>query len=296
MGIPIARLRIVLRPRRFPLPDLILSCALVAVGCATIERGDLSTPAPVPAGSCVTIGFMGGLDSWNDASKGARRLALDLRRPAARRYAETLENRRLDVALALVRGSLDADRDGSLSSGERVRARWVIYGQSLGGGSATWLAWRLAEMGVPVELLLLLDSVGHWDGRIPGNVRVVAALYQDDGWLIRGESMPQLAAPDRTELVPVEYDYDQPPGSKISLAGLPWWKLTFRVAHSRMDRDPRVWDRARSLAGAACGDATPGVRTSGPWPPADGFPPGGSAATSSRSRSRSQRPARHRRR
>jgi hypothetical protein len=294
--IPIARLRIVLRPRRIPLPDLLLPCALLAAGCATIEMEDLSTPAPVPAGSCVTIGFMGGLDSWNDATKGARRLALDLRRPAHGRYVETLENRRLDLALALVRRSLDADRDGSLSPRERVRARWVIYGQSLGGGSATWLAWRLAEMEVPVELLLLLDSVGRWDGRIPGNVRVVAALYQDDGWLIRGESAPELAAPDRTELVRVEYDYDQPPGSRISLAGLPWWKLAFRVAHSRMDRDPRVWDRARSLARAACGDEPPGVRTSGPSPPADGFPPGGSAATSSRSRSRSRRPARRRRR
>jgi hypothetical protein len=216
--IPIARLRIVLRPRRIPLPDLLLPFALLAAGCATIEMEDLSTPAPVPTGSCVTIGFMGGLDSWNDATKGARRLALDLRRPADGRYAETLENRRLDVALALVRRSLDADRDGSLSPRERVRVRWVIYGQSLGGGSATWLAWRLAEMEVPVELLLLLDSVGRWDVRIPGNVRVAAALYQDDGWLIRGESMPQLAAPERTELVRVEYDYDQPPGSRISLA------------------------------------------------------------------------------
>jgi pimeloyl-ACP methyl ester carboxylesterase len=239
---------------------------------------------------------MGGLDSWNDATKGARRLTLDLRRPADGRYAETLENRRLDIALALVRRSLDADQDGSLSPRERVRVRWVIYGQSLGGGSATWLAWRLAELGIPVELLLLVDSVGRWDGRIPGNVRLAAALYQDDGWLIRGESTPELVDPERTELLLVEYDYDRPPGSSITLEGLPWWKLAFRVAHSRMDRDPRVWDIARALAHAACGDAPADVRISGPSPPGDGSPPGGSAATSSRSRSRSQRPARRRRR
>ena len=235
----------------------LLCAGLLAGGCATVELEDLSTPTPVPRGSCVAIGFLGGLDAWDDASKGARRLALDLRDPADRRYAETLENRRLDVALELVRRSLDADRDGSLSLQERARARWVIYGQSLGGGSATWLAWRLAGLGVPVELLLLIDSVGRWDERIPGNVRVAAALYQDDGWLIRGESSPELVDPERTELVLVEFDYDRPPGSAISLGGLPWWKLAFRVAHSRMDRDPRVWERARSLVRAACDDPRP---------------------------------------
>jgi pimeloyl-ACP methyl ester carboxylesterase len=285
---------VLVRLLRFPATDLLLPCALLASSCATVELENLSTPAPVPAGSCMTIGFMGGLDGWSDATKAARRLALDLREPAHRRYAETLENRRLDIALELVRRSLDVDRDGSLSPRERVRARWVIYGQSLGGGSATWLAWRLAELGVPVDLLLLVDSVGHWDGRIPGNVRVAAALYQDDGWLIRGESTPELVAPERTALVRVEYDYDRPPGSAISLEGLPWWKLAFRVAHSRMDRDPRVWEKARSLARAACADEKPGVRTSGPSPREDGSPRGGSAATSSRSRARTRRPARRR--
>jgi pimeloyl-ACP methyl ester carboxylesterase len=247
----------VVRTFRSSAARLLLPWALLGIGCATIELGDLSTPAPVPPGSCVTIGFLGGLDGWNDPSKAARRLALDLREPARRRYAEALENRRLDVALELVRRSLDADRDGSLSLQERARARWVIYGQSLGGGSATWLAWRLAGLGVPVELLLLIDSVGRWDERIPGNVRVVAALYQDDGWLIRGESSPELVDPERTGLVLVEFDYDRPPGSAISLGGLPWWKLAFRVAHSRMDRDPRVWERARSLVRAACDDPRP---------------------------------------
>ncbi|CAN5855403.1 hypothetical protein BH20GEM1_BH20GEM1_07310 [soil metagenome] len=243
-----------MRCTRFLLAARYLVAASIGTGSATVEIEDLSTPSPVPPGSCVAIGFLGGLDAWNDATKGARRLALGLRAPAAGRYAETLENRRLDVALSLVRRSLDADRDGSLSRDERARARWVIYGQSLGGGSATWLAWRLAELGVPVELLLLLDSVGRWDERIPGNVRLAAVLYQDDGWLIRGESSPELVDPARTELVRVEYDYDRPPGSAISLAGLPWWKLAFRVAHSRMDRDPRVWERARSLALSACGE------------------------------------------
>lgn len=215
----------------------------------------------------MTVGFLGGMDEWDDRSKAARRLALDLRDPAAGRYAETLENRRLDVATELVRRSLDADGDGALSPQERGRARWVIYGQSLGGGAATWLAWRLASLGVPVELLLLVDSVGRWDERIPRNVRLAVALFQDDGWLIRGESSVELVDPEGTRLVLEEFDYDRPPGSSISLRGIPWWKLAFRVAHSRMDRDPRVWERARSLARAACADELPNVRSAGPSPP-----------------------------
>jgi pimeloyl-ACP methyl ester carboxylesterase len=230
-----------------------LCAGLLAIACATIEIEDLSTPSPVPSGSCVTIGFLGGLDAWNDPSKRARRLALELRDAAEGRYAETLENRRLDVATALVWRSLDADRDGSLSPAERERSRWVIYGQSLGGGVATWLAWRMAALGIPVELLLLLDSVGRWDDRIPDNVRVVAALFQDEGWVIAGEKEMEIVDPARTTLILEEYDFDRPPGSEISLAGVPWSKLAFRVAHSRMDRDPRVWERARALALSACG-------------------------------------------
>jgi hypothetical protein len=200
----------------------------------------------------MAIGFLGGLDAWDDSSKGARRLALGLRDPAADRYAETLENRRLDLATELVREALDADGDGSLSRPERNSARWVIYGQSLGGGAATVLAWRLHALAVPVELLLLIDSVGRWDDRVPPNVRVVAVLFQDDGWLIRGASSTARADPARTWLVLGEFDYDRPPGSAISLEGLPWWKLALRVAHSRMDRDPRVWEAAGSLARSAC--------------------------------------------
>ena len=227
---------------------------LLAVGCATVELDDLSTPMPVPEGSCVTIGFLGGLDRWNDGSKAARRLALELTDPAGRRYAETLENRRLDVARAFVLGALDADRDGALTQAELRRARWVIYGQSLGGGAAVGLAWRLESLGVPVELLVLLDSVSWYDEPIPRNVRLAAVLYQDDGWVIRGESDPRLTDPARTRRIAEEFDYDRPPGSTISLAGLPWTKLVFRVAHSRMDRDPRVWDRAGQLARSACED------------------------------------------
>ncbi|HET6618198.1 MAG TPA: hypothetical protein VFH69_10345 [Gemmatimonadota bacterium] len=236
----------------FSTAPALLTVVLLAGGCATVELENLSTPMPVPPGSCVTIGFLGGMDRWNDPSKGARRLALELRDPTTGRYAETLENRRLDIAIELVRRSLDVDRDGRLSATERGRVRWVIYGQSLGGGSAVALAWQLESLGVPVELLLLLDSVSWYDEPIPGNVRLAAALYQDDGWVIRGEPDPRLADQGRTRRVLEEFDYDRPPGSAITVEDLPWWKLAFRVAHSRMDRDPRVWARAASLARAAC--------------------------------------------
>ncbi|HUF88568.1 MAG TPA: hypothetical protein VMR66_01155 [Gemmatimonadota bacterium] len=226
---------------------------MLAAGCATVGLEDLTAPTPVPAGSCVAIGFMGGLDAWNDRSKGARRLALDLRDPAESRYAETFENRRLDLATEFVRRSLDADRDGALGPAERERARWVIYGQSLGGNSATWLARRLADLGIEVELLLLLDSVGPWDEPVPDNVRHAVALFQDEGWFIRGEASPAAVDPAATTVTRREFDYDLPPGSTISIADLPWWKTAFRVAHSRMDRDPRVWEVARSLTAEACG-------------------------------------------
>lgn len=227
--------------------------SLAPFGCASVGLGDLVTPRPVPSGSCLAIGFMGGRDRWDDPTKGVRRLALSLRDPTGTLHAETFENRRTDVALAFVRDALDGDRDGVVDPAEAERRRLVVYGQSLGGFGATVFARELAEDGIPIDLLVLIDSVGWGDAIVPPNVRHVANFYQDEGWFVAGEHPMRPVDPQATTVLGEwELEYGEPPGSAIALGDLPWHETAFRVAHARMDRDPRLWRRVERLVRAAC--------------------------------------------
>lgn len=237
----------------YPRPRWGVSAAIVlAAACGGVRLIDLATPRPVPPGTCLVVGFLGGLDAWDDDSKGVRRLALALRSPG-RVYAETFENRRAGLAVEFVRRALDANGDGAVDPSEAGRARLVVYGQSLGGGAAVAFAQQLLAEGVPIELLVLVDSVGRGDGEVPPNVRRAANLFQDEGLFVAGEHPVTARDPRATRILGEwEFEYDRPPGSAIRIDDLPWHKVAFRVAHARMDRDPRVWATAEGLIQTAC--------------------------------------------
>ncbi len=205
---------------------------------------DLLSKPPFPEGSCVVVGFLGGRDGWDDESKGVRKLALDLRDANEGIFAETFENRSRDVAFEFVLGALG---DGSLGP------RLVVYGQSFGGAAVVKFARGLEKRSIPIALTVQIDSVGRDDDRVPANVRYALNLYQSDGWFIRGEE--PIRAEDEERTVVLEnrrFQYNEPPGSDIELTDVPWWKLIFRIAHARMDRDERVWDLAERAIRAAC--------------------------------------------
>ncbi|MFQ5791412.1 MAG: hypothetical protein ACE5JI_13150 [Acidobacteriota bacterium] len=207
----------------------------------------------MPSGSCLVLGFLGGRDAWNDSSKSVRQLALRLRAPAKGIHVETFENRRRPLAEAFLTQALDCNDDGAVDLREASRVSLVVYGQSFGGAAVAKFARRLATLGIPILLTVQIDSVGRGDADIPPNVRYAANLYQDNGWFIEGEHPIRAVDPERTQILGNwKFDYRRPPGSSISLAGVPWWKLAFRVAHARMDRDPRVWARVGILIRAAC--------------------------------------------
>ena len=242
--------------RRATAPILI---ALAGLGCGSASRSLPAVPHPIPAGSCLVVGFLGGNDRWDDASKGVRRLALELRRDP-RLQAETFENRRVREALGFVEAALDADGDGEVDLDEASRAPVVVYGQSLGGWATLVFARLLGTRGVPVRLTLQIDSVGWSDAVVPPNVRWAANLYQDEGAVIAGQHPIRPADPARTTIVGEwEFDYDRPPGNEIRIDGLPWHKTILRADHARMDRDPRVWRMAERLVEDACQGRIPGA-------------------------------------
>jgi len=226
---------------------------LLTAGCSGIEMRDLVTPRPVPAQSCVVVGFLGGRGRWDDETREVRRAALRLRSPERSIHVETFENRRRDVAERFVIEALDRDGSGEVEPNELRSSRLVVYGLSFGGAAVVKFARQLEPRGIPVALTVQIDSVGRGDGRIPSNVEQALNLYQDNGWLIRGEHPVRADAPERTRLLGnVRFDYNQPPGSEISLEGVPWWALVFRVAHARMTRDPAVWSLVEQTVRGAC--------------------------------------------
>ncbi len=229
-----------------------LFALLLGPACSSASLSDLVTPRPLPARSCLVIGFLGGNDRWDDAGKGVRRLALRLREEPDL-YAETFENRRIGLALRFLEDALDADRDGTVDPGEADRVRLVVYGQSLGGWATVAFARLLDGRDVPVHLTIQIDSVGADDGNVPPNVRYAANLYQDEGAVIAGQHPIRAMDPARTRILGEwEFDYERPPGSQIQVDDLPWHKTFLRADHARMDRDPRVWRAVERLVSAAC--------------------------------------------
>ena len=228
---------------------LLLFASATAASCI-LRSGQqyrhFSTPTPIAKDDTLILGFMGGRDSWNNTKVGVGRIAERLReRGLAGVHIETVENRKRNLALRLVRAALDANGDGQFQSSERQQARIVVYGQSFGGAAVVKFARQLDALNIPILLTIQVDSVGRDDGMIPPNVRAAANIYQDNGRLIRGEAPVRAADPTRTKILGnFRFDYADSP---IDVSDLPWYKTLARIAHAKMDRDPKVWNKVEAL-------------------------------------------------
>lgn len=224
---------------------------LFAISCSkAAHMEDLRVPETVPPAACVVVGFLGGHDARDDATKGVRQLALRLREPG-HIYTETFSNQSRKLAEAYLFAILDRNGDGTIGIDERRTL--VVYGQSYGGAAVVKFAWRLAHLQVPIHLTVQIDSVGTDDARIPPNVTFAANLYQKNGWIIAGENPIRPVDPSRTGILGNWlFDYDSPPGSEINIDDLSFWKKLMRVAHAKMDRDPRVWKLTEGVIREAC--------------------------------------------
>ncbi len=239
-------------PSAFIKPFLLSTLALslaVQPGCVFV-RGQryhhFTTKTPLSENRILILGFLGGRDRWNDSNRSVRKLALKLRAmnlPGVE--VETVENKKRALALKLIHNALDCNQDGQLDKQERASARLIIYGQSFGGAAVVKLARQLKQMNVPVLLTVQIDSVGRGDRLIPSNVARAANLFQSDGWIIQGEPQIQAEDPARTAILGnFKFDYRD---KQIDLSRVPWWKKSFRVAHTRMEHDPAVWAKVEEI-------------------------------------------------
>ena len=204
------------------------------------------TPTPLPPGDCLVVGFLGGLEAWDADDQGVRKVALALRaRNLSGLHVETVEEKKRKLALQLIRRGFDRDGDGVLDERERRSVRLIVYGMSFGGAAVVKLARRLAADDVPIQLTVQVDSVGVTDHVIPANVAMAANIYQTDGLFVRGERTIRAEDPSKTAILGnFRFAYRN---RNIDLSSVPWYKLAFRVAHSKVNADPQVWTLVEAL-------------------------------------------------
>ncbi|MCX7604504.1 MAG: hypothetical protein N2036_10570 [Bryobacteraceae bacterium] len=219
---------------------LLGGAAAAAAPHGRFQRADWTAPVPLPRGSMLVVGFLGGWERWDDERRGVRRLALRLREMNVRGlYVETASNHDRSLVRRIVLESLDADRDGRISAGEAGSVALVLYGQSFGGAAAVYLARDLGRQRIPVRLTVQVDSVGRRDHVIPANVARALNLYQRDPGPIRGEPAIRAADPSRTTVlgnIPFTYLFRQ-----VDMSDYPWIARRIGLSHWKMDNDPAVW-------------------------------------------------------
>ncbi len=240
--------RSIIRSKCFPALVCLLLLALPS-GCLFV-RGQryqhFTTPTPVAADEFLVVGFLGGRDSWDNTEVGVGRLALRLRDSGIDRlHVETVENKKRNLAVELVRNAFDRNSDGHIDGPEQSSIGLIVYGQSFGGAAVVKFARQMEDLDIPILLTVQVDSVGIGDGVIPSNVRSAANLFQRDGLIIRGEPEIRAEDPARTRIIGnFRFSYKN---RQVDLTGLSWFKKIGRVAHAKMDRDPEVWNQVERL-------------------------------------------------
>ncbi len=240
----------------------VLCGGLIATLCACtlLKRQayhDFSISTPLAPDHVLVLGIVGGVERWNDDSRGVPKLAARLRALRLPRVSvETVENHRLELAVRLVRNAFDHDGDGRLDAGERQSSRLILFGHSMGAAAVVALAGKLNQMGMPVMLSVQIDSFGRDDRWIPPNVRRAVNFFQRNGLLIKGEAA--IAAMDRsvTQIIGnFEFDYS---GSPVDMSSQKFIRRLFNTPHDQMAADPQVWSRVEDLILAQLDDANTG--------------------------------------
>ena len=220
---------------------------LVSPAAASGQRyEDFTTKRPVPRGSYLVIGVLGGIESWSSPRRPINVMAANLReRNLPNVFVETVEHLHSDLALRLIIDALDHNRDGKLDADERTSARIILYGHSMGAATVVKLARKLQELEVPVQLTVQVDSIGNGDRDIPANVVHAANFYQRNGVFLRG--VPEIRAldPKATTIIGnFKYDYHH---KKVDLSSVNPVERVAGGSHTKMEFDPAVWASVEQL-------------------------------------------------
>ncbi|GIU79108.1 MAG: hypothetical protein KatS3mg005_2346 [Bryobacteraceae bacterium] len=231
---------------------LILAAAALTVAAARAdsrrqEFSDFTTPLPVERGDRLVIGIVGGWERWDNPTRAIRRTAISIKRkrlPGV--HVETVENHSLELAERLVEKAFDFNRNGRLEPEEAAQGSVIIYGQSLGGRAALRLARKLNEWGVPVPLLITIDSFGRDSYEVPPNVRRAANYYQREHLYIKGAEELRAADPAKTQIL-FNRKLTFKKRDEIEADEHSWLQRFFLDEHARVEYLPEVWEEIERM-------------------------------------------------
>ncbi|MBL0159148.1 MAG: hypothetical protein IPP47_18845 [Bryobacterales bacterium] len=253
-----------------------LALALLAALCARadhkLNRKDIRTPAPMPPGSLLVIGFLGAWEEWDNDKRSVRKLALHLRaRHLPGVFIETAGNRDRGTVLKFIRQALDQNRNKKLDDAEKRSVSIICYGQSFGGAACVKLARELDKLGIALRLTVQVDSVGRSDDWIPPNVARALNLYQHDPGPVWGEANIKAVDPAKTTILGnIRFFYFF---RNVDMKDYPPLARRMGFAHWKMDNDPVVWKQVETMiladiAAWQAGRLTPSATRSPAAPPA----------------------------
>jgi len=203
---------------------------------------DFTTPTPLPAGSTLIVGFLGGIEKWKDEHRPVNQLAKRLRAlglPGV--FVETAEHAHRGDVLKLIEAAAGRISKGRCAAQGCRAVRLILYGHSMGAAGVVKLARDLGQFGLPVALTVQVDSVGASDDLIPPNVARAANLYQSDSWLLHGRTRIRAEDPSHTLILAnLRYSYE---GKWVDLSDATPPERVAHTRHSEMEFDPQVWNR-----------------------------------------------------
>jgi len=196
----------------------------------------------------IVIGFVGGFVQRDSAFHQEVQLAGHLCKDyASGLQVRIFENRRERQARQEILRLLDRDRDGTLSTAEKSRARIVLYGHSWGASEVVSVARALQKERIPVLLTIQVDSIskpGQDDRLIPANVAQAINFYQLNG-ILHGRRHILAADTSHTQILGnFLIDYKNKP---VRCDGYPWYAQIFMKPHIEIESDPTVWNSIETL-------------------------------------------------
>jgi pimeloyl-ACP methyl ester carboxylesterase len=222
----------------------LLAALLFIASAARADRRfdpkDAASKVPLPKGSLLVVGFLGGWEEWDNPKRSVRKLALSLRdRNLPGVFVETAGNHDRAAVLKLIRKAMDQNRNRKLDAEEKKSVQIILYGQSFGGAACVKLARELDQLGIPVRLTVQVDSIGRDDDWIPPNVSRALNLYQRDPGPFQGEPEIKAVDPSRTTILGnFRFFYFF---RNVDMSDYPRIAQRVGLAHWKMDNDPVVW-------------------------------------------------------
>jgi len=242
----------------FGMVQLLCCCVVVFSPNCSVAQPEVPHSTNRRAAPAVVVGFVGGFVHTDDLRHSEVRIARQIRRNYSDQVqVRVFENRQERQARSFVLDWLSGGEDRTRSGGALPGTPVILFGHSWGASAAVSLARELQQRGVPVSLIIQVDSIskgGEDNSVIPDNVAEAVNFYQPDG-VLHGRSRITAADPSRTRILGnFRFKYEKEPAECRSY---PWYDRLLFKGHTAIECDPRVWSQVEDLIKVRLTDVPP---------------------------------------